>query len=67
MATDEVDNLKHAETSVRAAVRGKGGETTERELDRCVADGPAKYDIGMEDEVGIEDGSSRSSDRLCFF
>ena len=39
---------------------GKGDETTEQEMDRSVAESPAKYDIGtpdrnieIEDEVGV--------------
>ena len=70
MATDEVEHVEHAETSVRAAILGNGDEQIERKMDRSVADSPAKYDIGtpgrnieMEDEAGIEDGPARSSDR----
>ena len=72
MTTDEVENEENAETSVRAAVLGKGdgNEKTEREMDRSVAESPARYDIGtpgrgsgMEDEVGIEDGPVRPTDQ----
>ena len=69
MATDEVGNIEHAETSVRAAILGKGDYNTERGMDRSVANSPAEYDIGtpgrtieMEDEVAIEEGPTRSSD-----
>ena len=71
MATDEVENIQHAESSVRDAILGKGDEKTERKMDRSVANSPAKYDIGtpdrnieMEDEVGVQDGPARSSDLL---
>ena len=62
MTTDEVENLENVETSVRAAVLGKGDRILEREVDRSVANSLAKYDIGtsgrsseMEDEDGIQD------------
>ena len=68
----KLDILENTETSVRAAVFGKGDgkEKTEREMDRSVAESPARYDIGtpgrgseMEDEVGIEDGPVRPTGR----
>ena len=69
MATDEVENIEHAETSMRAAMLGKGDEHIERGMDRSVANSPARYDSGtpgcnieMEDKVGIEDWPVRASD-----
>ena len=68
MMTDEVENIENAETSVRAVIIGTCDRIIEREVDRSVADSPAKYDIGTpgrssetEDEVGIEDGPARAS------
>ena len=69
MATDEVKHIEHVETSVRAAIIGKGGESTERDMDRSAGNSPAKYDISkpgrnieMDNEIGIEDWPARSWD-----
>ena len=51
----------------------KGDRVIEREVNRSVANSPARYDFGtpsrsseMEDEVGIEDGPARASDLRLF-
>ena len=68
--TDEVENIEDAETSVRAAILGKGDRRIEREEDRSAMQSSPirRYRIGtqgrsdpMEDEVGIEDGPARAS------
>ena len=48
MTEDEVEHLENAETSVRAAVLGKGdgNDNIEREIDRSVAGSPVRFDIG---------------------
>ena len=69
MATDEVENIEHAETSARGAMLGEGDWNIEREVDRSLPNSPAKYDIGtpgriieMEDSIAIEDGPARALD-----